>query len=281
MRGARDPALALAEEAGRAARRPGAARTLLLDLDGTLAPLAPTPEAVRVPRSALGSLRRLVAQGWTVAIVSGRPAADVRRLVPVAGILVFGSHGLEGGVRPSLPSALRTRLARLAEAAGELSRRFPGARVEAKPAGIAFHDRQVPRRRLAGWRQAVRRLLSRQDLRGLDLLRGKRVVEIRPEGWHKGRVLERLPGLPPPGRRPDPSFIAVGDDRTDEDLFEAVRRFGVAARVGRPRRGTSASRRLASPAAVGRFLERLARIAQGASGNPRRPGLDSVPRSRV
>lgn len=262
MRAGRDRAAALADEVGRAARERGACRTLLLDLDGTLAPIAPTPEAARVPPSVLGSLRRLVARGWTIAIVTGRPAADARRMLPVRGIRIHGSHGLEDGRRPFLPRVLRDRLARLAREGERLARTFPGARIEPKPAGIAFHDRGVAPARLAAWRRAVHRLLEEQGLDGFETLRGKRVIEIRPAGCHKGRVVERLSTLPAPGRRPDPSFVALGDDRTDEDLFRATRRFGIAVRVGRARRRTFANRRLPSPAAVARFLERLARCGE-------------------
>jgi trehalose 6-phosphate synthase/phosphatase len=232
---------------------------LLLDLDGTLAPLAPRPELAEVPKATLAAIRRLVAQGWRVGIVSGRPAAEARRMVPLRGVRVFGSHGLEGSWGPrrrgrAVPVRLRRRLAALARSAKTLAAGTPGAWVERKPAGVAIHDRSVPRSRLAAWRRRRSRWLAGQELEGLEKLAGKRVLELRPEGVHKGRVVAQLPL---PGRA-DASLIAIGDDRTDEDLFRAVRGRGLGVRVGRAGVRTLARHRLASPHAVRRFLERLA-----------------------
>jgi trehalose-phosphatase len=253
----------LAARVHRAARRAGARRVLLLDLDGTLAPIAPTPESARVPGATLEALRELVALGWTVAVVSGRPAAQVRRLIPVHAVLAFGSHGLEGswaGGRPmKLDPWIRKRLSSLARAGARLASATPGARVERKPAGIAFHDRKVPAGRLRGWRNELRAWLRGQDLEGLEVLKGRRVLELRPRGVHKGSVASRLLEHAP-GRRRDESLVAIGDDRTDEDLFKAVGKRGMTIRVGREGVSTAAEERLPSPAAVRRFLTTLAEL---------------------
>ena len=128
----------VAAEVARAARRPRAARALILDLDGTLAPIARTPDAARVPGPVLRSLHDLVDRGWRIAIVTGRPRREALTLVPVPRITVFGSHGLEGAHR-TLPRAARAVRARLAREAS----RFPGVRLERKPVGLAFHDRAL------------------------------------------------------------------------------------------------------------------------------------------
>lgn len=258
--------LELARHVARAARRPGARRTLLLDLDGTLAPLARTPSQATVPLQTLEALRRLVRQGWTVAIVSGRPAVEARRMVPVRGVKIFGGHGLEGSWSPRVSRrsnpGLRRRLSELARAARRLSSGTPGLLVELKPTGLALHDRQVPRRLRASWHRRFDEWLERQDLRGLERIDGKCVIELRPTGAHKGQVVATLPA-----RRdaplPDASLVGVGDDRTDEDLFDALRGRGLAVRVGRPGVRSRASRRLTSPAAVQRFLAHLARADAG------------------
>ena len=83
-------------------------------------------------------------------------------------------------------------------------------------------------------------------------------MELRPVGVHKGRVAETMPGFR--GKPPrDDSLIAIGDDRTDEDLFGAVDGSGMTIRVGRPGKRSLAANRLASPHAVGRFLRALCR----------------------
>jgi len=250
----------LAREVARAARVPGAARTLLLDLDGTLAPIVPTPEQARVPAETLDALRALARQGWTVAVVSGRPARQVRRLVPLRRIRVFGSHGLEGSWEPGArrgPSRnLQRRLDALERSATRLAAGHPGARVERKPAGLAFHDRGLDGDALRAFRRALAGWLDEQDLGRLERIEGKRVLELRPGGVDKGLVVRALP----PGRRrgTDLSLVAIGDDRTDEDMFRALGPRGLAVRVGRSLRGSAARRRLASVRAVREFLTALA-----------------------
>jgi trehalose 6-phosphate phosphatase len=243
-----------------AASEPGAARALLLDLDGTLAPFAPTPEEAAVPPETLEAVRRLVGFGWTVAIVSGRPVAQVRAMIPIPGVRAFGSHGLEGSWSGDGADAvdpdLVARLGRIAREGGEISASVAGARVEHKPAGIAFHDRKVPSAELAAWRRRLQTWLNAQDLEGLEILPGNRVLELRPRGIHKGLVARSLlERIEPAGL--DESLVAVGDDRTDEDLFLELAGRGLTVRVGGPTLRTAAARRLPTPWAVGLFLQRL------------------------
>jgi trehalose-phosphatase len=255
-----DPADRLARDILRAARRPGARKTILLDVDGTLAPIAAVPELARVPRATLAALERLVVAGWRVAIVSGRPLDELLLMVPVAGVQTYGSHGFEGPSPKSRSAIARQvvrRLSVLARAARRLARRTPGARVESKPAGIALHDRLVANGELAVWHESVRALLDAADLAGLEIVRGRRVIEVRVRGPQKGDVAHRLTPLRT-SRRLDASLIAIGDDTTDEDMFRAIKGRGVSIRVGRRGVRTLATRRLASPAAVGHLLERLA-----------------------
>jgi trehalose 6-phosphate phosphatase len=256
------PVVKLTRRVLRAARCQGAHRTLLLDLDGTLAPIAPTPEAAAVPHATLEALRRLVAAGWTVAVVSGRPAAQVRRMVPVRGLRVFGSHGSEGAwgdaARPAATARAPGRFRRVAAAARRLAATTPGVLIERKPAGVAIHDRRVSRGQLAAWRRRLESWLAGVDLRGLDRVDGKRVVELRLAGVHKGRVVETLPRRPN-APRPDASLLGLGDDETDEDLFRALRGRGLAVRIGPPGARSAARTRLPSPAAVQRLLTALAR----------------------
>jgi trehalose 6-phosphate phosphatase len=256
----RDRARALAQDVGLASRRPGAVRSLFLDLDGTLSPIAVTPAAARVPVRTLQALEKLVALGWAVTIVSGRPASDVRSMVPIPGARIFGSHGAEGPHDASLtpaPAPVFRRLAKLTLASADLAPAFPGALVEIKPFGVAFHDRAVAPDDLEAWRARVRELLDASDLEGLEVLHGRRVLEVRPSGYHKGRVVSAMLSSWPVDAR-DASLVAIGDDSTDEDLFRAVAGRGITIRVG-PRGGaTLATHELPSPEEVRIFLEALA-----------------------
>ena len=250
------------QEVRAAAARPGAARTLLLDVDGTLAPLAPTPEEASVPAATLGTLRRLSEQGWTLVAVSGRPAREIRRMLPLGGLLVFGSHGAE---RPAglpgaaaMPSAgTLARLDRLHAGLQELAADHPGVRLELKPAGLAIHDRALASAGEREWRAALREWLAARDIGDLEILEGKRVVELRPRGVDKGAAVAAIAahlGL----AAEDGSFLALGDDVTDEDMFREMRGRGLAVRVGESGAPTGAARRLASIEDAAEFLRRLA-----------------------
>jgi len=253
----------LAREVSAAAERSGAVKALLLDVDGTLAPIAPTPEQAALPVATLNSIERLAAAGWRVVVISGRPLVEIRAMVPLERIVAFGSHGLEGGFEGNdvaiseFPDGLAERLDVLQAEAAVLARDFPGVRVERKPAGLAFHDRLVPDDALRRWRETLVGWLDGKSLDGLDRLEGKRVLELRPPGFDKGhvvRIVAQKLGL----AGDDPSLVAIGDDVTDEDMFAEIRGLGLAVLVGETDRVTSATRRVESTVEVGNFLRALA-----------------------
>lgn len=231
---------------------------LLLDFDGTIVPLAPTPDAVRLPERTRRRLTALAASGYRLIVVSGRGASEVRRHLQVPDAIVYGSHGLEAPGRrgPAIRREVAARLHRLEGAARDLARDYPGALVETKPAGVAFHDRALEPRLVVSWRRAVGRLLRASDVRGLELLRGHRVLELRPREARKGVVVRRWVGR---RRRFDASIVALGDDRTDEDMFAALGTRGLSVKVGQA--PTQARLRLATQADVTTFLGELARLA--------------------
>jgi len=235
-----------------AAARPWSVRTLVVDLEGAL-----EPNLSEESRSALGRLARA---GWRVAVVSSRAAADARARVSVEGVHVFGCHGAEGswgGRETGGPSlAVRKRLQTLEGEARRLTWYVTGSQVEVKPAGIAFHEREVAEEDLLRWRGLVEDLLSKHDLSGLERLEGERVLELRPVGQHKGRVLHRLPRAPRGAY--DASLVVVGDDRKDRDLFDTLGNRGLSVLVAEEDASTRAVRRLAGRGEATRFLELLA-----------------------
>jgi len=252
----------LAAEIAAAARRPGAARVLVLDLDGTLAPIVARRRAAKVPAAVLDALSGLRDHGWRVAIVTGRPLLEARRMVPVTGVAVFGSHGIEreGASRPPRsPRTATRRAATIAREARGFLRAFPGVELERKPYGCAFHYRALRGHARSRFLRELEAWLAERDTRGLDRLPGKGVLELRPEGHGKGTVV----GLWPAARnvrRDDRSFVAIGDDFADEELFAALDGRGLTVRVGPARRATIARRRVFGTSAVARLLVALAGI---------------------
>ena len=236
---------------------PGAGWALFLDFDGTLVDIAPTPDSIRVPDRLPALLARLrETLGGAVAIVTGRPIAEIDGFLGAAVPAVAGLHGLErrrpGGaiLRPQVRvEALRDARARLAEFAAE----HPGLLVEDKRYALALHYRLAPA--LEGRCRELAAALGR-ELAGWQVVEGKRVFEIRPRGAAKGAAIEAYMGEAPfRGRVP----VFCGDDITDEDGFAAVNALGGASiRVG-PRAATRAALQLDTVAELLDWLARLAR----------------------
>lgn len=185
---------------------PGRA-AILLDIDGTLAPIVDRPEDASVPDETREELARLAGRYALVALVSGRPAADARRIVGLDGVEYVGVHGLER--HPGVPQ-YTPQLERLIEAVD-----WPW-RVETK-AGVtvAFHYREVAGEEAA---DPVARVLRAAEELGLAAQQGRKVVEVRPpidvdKGTAARSLLEER-GL-------ERAFYA-GDDTTDLDAFRGL-----------------------------------------------------------
>jgi trehalose 6-phosphate phosphatase len=194
---------------------------LLLDMDGTLIDLAPTPDAVVVPPGLPATLATLRdALGGALAIVTGRPVETVDYLFGDAPGAVAGEHGgairhHPGGPieRPDLPPPPPTWLA-VAEA---LVHSFPGALLERKARGFALHYRLAPHA-CDIFHNALTAMVSTSDQ--FQLHAAHMLWEIRPRGVDKGDGVAALMQLPPfAGRLP----IFIGDDITDEDGMRACR----------------------------------------------------------
>ena len=199
---------------------------LLLDVDGTLSPIAPTPGAAFVPPQTRSALSRLVAMpGVHVALVSGRAAADARRLVGVDGTWAIGNHGFEriapDGAIWSDPSLTpwRTRIAAAATAIAPQLAAHPGALLEDKEWTLSVHYRNAGE----GAEETIAGMLARvADTEGLRLTAGKKVFELRPpvavdKGTAALALLDHLVATGPA------AVLYAGDDRTDEDAFAALR----------------------------------------------------------
>jgi trehalose 6-phosphate phosphatase len=210
-----------------AERLSGSPFVALLDVDGTLAPIARRPEQAAVP----DATRRIVAElaalpDSVVAIVSGRAAADAARLVGVPGVWTIGNHGLEMGTPNEAPRP-RPELARFADAmahALDQSRAFAaehsGVIVEDKRWTLSVHYRLVDPPAIAEVVHATRAIAERLGLRATS---GRRVIEIRPpidvdKGTASIDLLRELRATTAVA-----SVFCAGDDRTDEDMFRRVR----------------------------------------------------------
>jgi trehalose 6-phosphate phosphatase len=243
---------------------------LLLDFDGTLAPIVDRPELAAMPEPTRHALERMMARtGVEVAVVSGRGMADARERAAIPGIAYAGNHGMEirgPGIERIHPEAAAARPV-LERAAGELRETLegiPGAFVEDKELTLSVHFRLAPRDRLDELHAIVRRVVDPLD--GVHLTEGKQVIEVRPNvDWNKGKavlfLLEQM--RPPPGA----PILYFGDDRTDEDAFRALAGLSASAEgvlvADPPPEHTAATSFVRAPAEVGEVFAALAGAGAG------------------
>ena len=227
---------------------------LLLDVDGTLVDIAPTPGQVLVPSVLKRTLGRLMDRtGGAVALVSGRSIADLDRLFEPLRLTAVGGHGAElrllvgAGAQwhnaPALGADLKRRLLAIAGS---------GVLGEDKGYAVALHYRLAPDKEKMV-RDAVMAACADPGPVPVEILPGKAVIEIKPAGFNKGTgVRDLMSRAPFAGRTP----IFIGDDTTDETVFAIMPDFdGLGFSVGRQVAG--AINHFDTPADVRAWLESL------------------------
>ena len=229
---------------------------VLLDIDGTLLDLAPTPREVWVPPGLAKTLHRLHQRtNGALALVSGRSLNDIDLIFAPDQFPAVGGHGAEMRLQadseavaahaPPLDKELKRRLAAIA-------RLSPGILLEDKGYSLALHFRLAPHAEKAIY-EAVS--LIRADLPNapIEVLPGKSVCEIKHSGFTKASgVLELMTHEPFKGRRP----FFIGDDVTDESVFAIMPDLdGLAFSVGRRAKGVAGH--FDAPSDVREFLSHL------------------------
>ena len=239
---------------------------LLLDFDGTLAPIVDRPELAAMPERTRRALERLRAMdGVEIAVVSGRGLADVRERAGIPGIAYAGNHGMEiegAGLHRVHPEAAAAR-PELEDAAARIEpalEGMDGAFLEDKGLTLSIHYRLAPES-AEEVREIVLEAVAGEER--LKVTEGKMVLEVRPRvEWDKGRaVLFLLEQMRPPRSAP---VLYLGDDRTDEDAFRALAEAAPAAEgilvSDDPPPDSAASAFLNHPAEAGALFEALAAL---------------------
>ena len=187
---------------------------LVTDFDGTLAEIASDPTEAHIVPTSLEALRRLSRRLRRAAVLSSRPAGDLRRLVPLDGLELIGDSGLA-----DMTADERERLDRFNVKAAQLLSGTAGVWLETKPGGTAVHHRQaqVDPNEIYG---LIRPLLESTRLMAQA---GRRVIEVIPREHPKGDALEALTDRVQPE-----GVVCLGDDENDRPMF------GYLDRIGRP-----------------------------------------------
>jgi trehalose 6-phosphate synthase/phosphatase len=251
------PEVALKDALGR--MRVAETLAILLDYDGTLVPIAPTPDQAAPDRELLSLISALGLRPHTVVeMVSGRARDQVEAWFGALPIALSAEHGIWFRAGPTaawesiIDVASLDWLADVRTILEEFTSATPGSFIEEKAASIAWHYRRAARGFGQMQARELRVRLSQAMIgRPVDILEGKKVLEVLPRGANKARVVQRLLS-----REPSPTLIAAfGDDRTDEELFAALPPTAVTLHVGP---GSSlATQRLPNPTAARAFLAAL------------------------
>jgi trehalose 6-phosphate phosphatase len=226
---------------------------LFLDIDGTLLDIAPTPEAVKVPKSLIADIGELHRRSDNaLALVSGRTLENIDHLFAPLKLPAAGAHGTQvrpdpnapiGHITRPIPAELRAQFVALADQRGML--------IEDKGVTLALHyrllaDPHLPADRVAAVEAAAAKA-------GFALLHGKKVLELKPAGTDKGTALRAFMAKPPfAGRTP----LFAGDDVTDGYAFAVLGGLGgIGISVGRSFPG--AAYQVQSPGELRRWLHSL------------------------
>jgi trehalose 6-phosphate synthase/phosphatase len=230
---------------------------LLLDYDGTLVPFAVQPHLARPDPELMALLKALTARPKTrVHIVSGRGRDQLEGWFGELPLALHAEHGFWSRESPAgswsslteLPGEWKGQARRIFDA---FAARTPGALVEEKAASLAWHYRMADRE--FGSLQSKELLLHLANAFSnapVEVIKGEKVIEIRPHGVNKGVVARRVIA-----QSPDACILALGDDRTDEDIFAALPETAFTVHVGRGQ--TRAQYRVIHPSAARALLRAI------------------------
>ena len=246
---------------------------LMLDFDGTLSPIVSHPDLATLPaetRARLVELRS--APGVSLAIISGRSVADLRRRVAVENIIYVGNHGREvqkpGASEPETDLRIQQRMEEVTGRLGRQLSEVPGVVIENKGFTVALHYRQVPES-LRPRVQTRAREIARQMADLIEVSEGKCVYDLFPsDGANKGKAALAL--LEEHGGLPAVLPIYCGDDTTDETVFRALPAGSVTVYVGDVVAPSAAGYRLADPGEVASLLKRILLLRRSPAKPPRR-----------
>ncbi|NNB87710.1 bifunctional alpha,alpha-trehalose-phosphate synthase (UDP-forming)/trehalose-phosphatase [Corallococcus exiguus] len=233
-------------------------KVLFLDYDGTLVGFAPTPELAAPDAELMTLLQELCARpDISVHIVSGRPRETLDAWFGELPVGLHAEHGLWSRMRrgqpwQALPGVSFEWKPKVKPVLDAFAARVTGSFVEEKTASLAWHYRKVDAEFGALQARELRLLLYEKfSQEPMHILPGDRVVEVRPRGVNKGRVVPEVLKQ----EAPDVRVVALGDDVTDEDLFAAVPPGGITVHAGN--KHTCAAYRVEGPPEVRRFLKAL------------------------
>lgn len=241
---------------------------IFLDFDGTIVPIADTPDKVTLPEEVRALLRGITnSRQARLAFISGRRIEDIKNKIGLKNAIYSGNHGLqiEGPkikFEPVVSPGFRKVLEKIKEDLKAKTSFLKGILIEDKGLSLSLHYRLVDEKQISKVKTIFHETVIQPLVKNkIKVKYGKMMLEVRtPVDWDKGKVVlwllarqvfvsKAMPVLP----------IYIGDDLTDEDAFKALNKKGLTIFVGEPKE-SYAQYYLRSPGEVVNFMKRLSLI---------------------
>ncbi|HYV93241.1 MAG TPA: bifunctional alpha,alpha-trehalose-phosphate synthase (UDP-forming)/trehalose-phosphatase [Chitinophagales bacterium] len=209
-------------------------RILFFDYDGTLVPIQPNPDAAIPDEALLQMLYRFGSDEKNIVVlVSGRSREFLDRWFGKLPLTLVAEHGaftrmpFSDWIRITPESVpWKTTAAELLKG---LTEKFPGSMLEVKDQSVAWHYRNAPKVSTNEIELLKNQFMPLIQAHGLQLLEGSKVLEIKHASFNKGTVVQQFLSL-----MKDAFMLAIGDDKTDEDIFRSIPSPAYTIKVGEP-----------------------------------------------
>lgn len=232
---------------------------LMLDFDGTISPIMPRPEQAFLPEKTRDSLKAL-SKLFPVVIISGRPIAFVQEKIGVNTFTYAGSHGLEWTINKKyqlrrIPNTVSEEILKVKKHFVEFASRYPKLIIENKPYAATIHYQNISNKQTKEFVTELEKLIAIINKKPfIRIFLDKKTVEFAPQlNWNKGhsarqfythfknKIKQKL--LP----------IYIGDSKSDEDAFLALKKDGITIRIGKNNK-SSAKYYLKNQGQIDKFL---------------------------
>lgn len=236
-------------------------KVLMLDFDGTLAPIVKSPEKAHMSLKTGNLLQKLCQKpNLYLAVISGRKLEDIKKKVRLPDIIYGGNHGLEGeifGKKYSfpIPNRVLKTIEQIKTQLNKIVVQFSGVFVEDKELVLAFHYRSAKKEQIPTIKSLLKETLKPYVKKGLiSVVSGKMAIDIKPKvECNKGTFVKLIIDKVQTQTKKPPTAIFIGDDTTDEDIFRKLER-GITVKVGKSKQ-SKAKYRLKDIVDVFKFLK--------------------------
>lgn len=209
-------------------------RILFFDYDGTLVPIQKSPDKAIPDEGLIKMLKQFGMDVQNIVVlISGRSKDFLEHWFGKLPLTLVAEHGaftkmpLSEWIRHTPESAPWKKTA--TDVLTSLTEKFNGSMVEVKDQSVAWHYRNVPKISNREIEQLKTQFTPLVQTHNLQLLEGNKVIEIKPASFNKGTVVQQLLSLVK-----DAFMLAIGDDKTDEDIFQSIPSQAYTIKVGEP-----------------------------------------------